>query len=248
LADLLREQAGREFIGPVQIGAPLSPVGARVLLPPLRIQTSRGPVILVGGHELAWIDANAITLLTVHTGSSKRIRENALCRPLLASLLFGLALRAGETMAGGEEFRRRFADRKLLVYIAHEEGVARYCWSPKDLLPEAARDYLTMLAEDLLDPRGFDLLPADILLHDKNKLEGPYLDAEVVATSEEKQIYAEQFQTVVDEDEENERPAYYRMKLLQIVPSNVPDDAFDKVRRRFRLLDIGLARARGGDV
>jgi hypothetical protein len=34
------------------------------------------------------------------------------------------------------------------------------------------------------------------------------------------------------------------MKLLSIVPAGVPADAFEKVRRRFRLLDSGIARAR----
>ena len=248
LAGMLREQGGRDFIGPIQIGAPLSPVGARVLLPPLRVETSRGAALVVGGHDLAWVDANAVVLLTVFTGSSTRVRSGKLCRPLLAPLLFGLALRAGEAIGNVEDFRRRFAGRDLLVCIAHGTGVEQYRWSPDDLPPDAARGYLAGLAEEFLDPAGFDLLPADLLFHDKNGLEEPYLNDES-GLPEEKLAYAEAFREIVEEDEEKDERwrAYRPMQLLQIATTSVPEDAFDKVRRRFRFLDYALARARGGN-
>jgi hypothetical protein len=37
-------------------------------------------------------------------------------------------------------------------------------------------------------------------------------------------------------------------KLLQLVPTSWPPDAFDKVRQRFGLLDQGLARSREEDA
>jgi exonuclease V gamma subunit len=247
LADVLRHHEGSQFVGPVQIGAPLSPVGAKLLLPSVRVETARGPAVIVGGHDIAWHDASTISLLSVYTGSSNRVRQGALCRPLLAPLLFGLALRAGEAMPDAEAFCSRFAGRELFVRIAHEKGVESYQWSPGDMPAEAARDYLTRLASDFLDPAGFDLLPADILLDKNSHLEEAYRDDDAAETRDEKQSYAVAFQEAVDDDADNEfGRAYYRMKLLEIVTTTVPDDAYDKIRRRFRPLYQGLARAGGG--
>jgi hypothetical protein len=247
LAELLGQHEAHQFVGPVQIGAPLSPVGAKLLLPSLRVETARGSAVIVGGYEFAWHDASTISLLSVHTGSSNRVRQGALCRPLLAPLLFGLALRAGEAMPDAEAFCSRFAGRELFVRIAHETGVESYRWSPGDLAAEAARDYLSGLANDFLDPAGFDLLPADILFKDKAGLERAYRDHDAAATPEEKRTYAADFREAVDDDADKEYGrAYYPMKLLEIVTTTVPDDAYDKMRRRFWPLDQGLARASGG--
>ena len=91
LTTFLREQADREFIGPVQIGPPLSPVGARTLLPALVLDTARGPVHLLGMHRHVWIDGRTIVLLHIYTGGAEAVRPDALCRPLLTPLLFGMA-------------------------------------------------------------------------------------------------------------------------------------------------------------
>jgi exodeoxyribonuclease V gamma subunit len=247
LADTLRRHEGHAFVGPMQIGPPRSPVGARLLLPPLRVETLRGPATIIGGHDIAWLDEGTISLLSIHTGSANRVREDALCRPLLAPLLFGLALRAGEAMPEMKEFRSRFAGRELVVHIADKEKVESYQWSPGDLPTEAARAYLIDLANDFLDPGGFDLLPADILLTKNSRLEGAYRDDGAMATPDDKKTYLDAFQKAVDKDAENADWRTYRpMKLLEIAPAKVPDDAYDKVRRRFQLLDKGLARARGG--
>jgi hypothetical protein len=245
LADLLRRYEGQPFVGPVQIGAPLAPVGANLFLPFLRVETARGPARLVGGHEQAWLDNGAISLLSIFTGSSSRVRQGKLCGPLLGPLLFGLALRAGEAMPDGEEFRCHCAGRVLRVHVAHEKGVELYRWSPDDLPAEAARAYLAGLVNEFLDPTAFDLLPADLLLRDKSGLERAYQDDAGAATADEKQEYADAFREAVDADADQFHPTYRPMKLLGIVSTTIPDDAYDKVRRRFRLLHQGLARANG---
>ena len=43
-----------------------------------------------------------------------------------------------------------------------------------------------------------------------------------------------------EEDREEDYPACYPMKLLEVVEPKVPEDAYDKVRRRFRLLYSSL--------
>jgi exonuclease V gamma subunit len=240
LADFLDKQRGRQFSGPIQIGPPLAPVGAKMRLPALALDTARGPVRLVGNYDWVWLDSGAVVLLAIHTGSASRVKQKALCRPLLTPLLFGLALRAGQALADGEEFRRRFADRDLQVYLAFnpgnkKKGIAGYCWSPEQLPPERARDYLAALAAEFLDPSGFDLLPADIVFQKKD-FRRPFSE-DVEVSEHDRRRYAKQLREAVAEDGENEQsPAYRGMRLLRIVGAQVPPDAFDKVRRRFRLL------------
>jgi exodeoxyribonuclease V gamma subunit len=243
LADFLRQRACGEFIGPVQIGAPSTPVGARTLLPAVALETPCGPVRLVGTHGHAWLNDRALILLAVHTGAASTVRPDGLCRPLLAPLLFGLALRAGEASAD-ERSGPQFAERKLVVHIAHQEGVACYSWSSTDVSSVQARDYLAALAAELLNPAGFDLLPVDILLGTKGLDRAFLQDDDGELSERDSQLYRADFQDAVHDDSEKSRPLYRSMKLLSIVPADVPADALEKVRRRFRLLDSGMARAR----
>jgi exonuclease V gamma subunit len=244
LESWLRALEGKEFVGPVRLGPPLSPVGARLRLPALLFDTFRGPAVLVGGHEFAWLDRKEILLLAIHAGSDGTVRGGRLCRPLLAPLLLGVALRAGEAGAEGQPFRARFAGRGLRVCIASQRAVEPYCWSPDDLDPPAAHQYLLSLIEEFLDPSSFDLMPVDLLWKGKGVLEWAYDKAYGQASAERKSAFAREYQDTVDEDRENSRPTYRMPKLLRNLPARVPPDAFDKLRRRFLFLDQGLARAR----
>jgi exonuclease V gamma subunit len=243
LADFLRQQVHREFIGPVQIGPPSTPVGARTILPELALETSRGPVRLVGTHGHVWLDDHSLVLLAVHTGAARTLRPDGLCRPLLAPLLFGLALRAGEILRDNR-LGPRFAEKKLVIHVAHEEGVACYSWSPADAPAAQARDYLAALAAEFLDPAGFDLLPVDILLGTKGLDRAFLQEGDGKPSKRDSQLYRADFQDAVDDDSEKSSPLYRPVSLLNIVTAEVPTDAFEKVRRRFRLLNSGIARAR----
>jgi hypothetical protein len=59
-------------------------------------------------------------------------------------------------------------------------------------------------------------------------------------------MYVQRLEEAVADDQENEYPAYRMTRLLEMVEARVPEDSFDKVRRRFWLLDRPLARARTG--
>jgi exonuclease V gamma subunit len=245
LTGFLRQQTHRDFIGPVQIGAPSTPVGARTLLPDLALETGRGPVRLIGAHLYAWIDSEALVLLAIHFGAADKVKPDVLCRPLLAPTIVGLALRAGQTLANAGEFVRRFAGRHLYVHVAHPEGLARYSWSPDDAPPEKARDYLTSLVAEFLDPAGFDFLPLEILMACED-LHPAFRGADDPAPSEESKLaFVNRLREATDDDADNGyRRLYSPKKLLQMIAAEVPPDAFDKVRRRFRLLDRGTACAR----
>jgi hypothetical protein len=241
LSPLLEQLREHKFIAPVQIGPPLSPVGAGFLLPRLRLETLRGLVSVVGSQDLAWLGKDEIVLLTIHTGSKANVRAGALCRPLLRPLLFGVALRAGETLSPDYQ---QFADRTLQVHLAHEGGIASYSWPPEALDGNATRDYLLGLVNEFLEETRFDLLPADILFGERNDFRSAYDGRGETATTGQRRAYARKLQDAVDRDRDSFMPLYRLPKLLRIVPAKVPGNAFDQVQRRFGFLDRALALAR----
>src|SRR5262249_23095927 len=99
-------------------------------------------------------------------------------------------------------------------------------------------------AGELLDRTSFDLLPFVLLVKNKELRPAYTLTDEDPELIESRDRYSRRLQQALDEDELKEFRAYRPMKLLEIVDAKVPADAFDKVRRRFRLLDRGPARAR----
>jgi len=154
-----------------------------------------------------------------------------------------MALRAGASPAA-EAGWGQFEDRELRVHVAYEKGVGRYSWSAAKVSAQQARDYLANLAAEFLDPAGFDLLPADILLTRKG-LDRAFRQESNGQPSEETRLrYRTEFQAAIDDDGERfQFRSYQPMKLLSLLSGKVPDDAFEKVRRRFRLLDSTILRA-----
>lgn len=124
-------------------------------------------------------------------------------------------------------------------------------WKPP--LKDEAIEYLASLAEPLLDPKRFDLLPFDLLakgyligedasglllpVRAGEKIEGaePGDEPRVIADEPPGQ-YAKDLRLAIEEDAEDRMPAWRRMDVLSLVEdvaSRVPIDAFDKVASRF---------------
>jgi hypothetical protein len=116
-----------------------------------------------------------------------------------------------------------------------------FLYSRGDIAAEKAKAYLVTLAGDFLDRAAFDWLPLDLIVADKRLKEAYLLEDKALP---DPQDYARLFRERIEEDGEKEHPDYRAMKLLEIVEPRVPEDALAKVRRRFRLLDRGPARAR----
>lgn len=109
-------------------------------------------------------------------------------------------------------------DRELLAYLREQAD-----WHKKSGTKEAK---LSLMIEQLLQAtEGAEETDAALLARLRT-------------------AYVEFFQDAVDEDGDNMKPAYRPSKLLEIVATQVPSDAFEKLRRRFWLLDRGPARAR----
>jgi exodeoxyribonuclease V gamma subunit len=259
LAEFLRQRWNTVFCGPVLLGESATPVGARTRFPALTLPLTgdAGTARLVGSLPLVWHGVDAIDVLVLTNRSSARVPAHALSNPFLEPLLFFLALRAsGEPRSVSSRLRQPGANasrlageglaswlekRQFRIHVMHREGMVSFSYRPQDVSAKEARAYLTELVMDYLDRSSFDLLPFDLVANDpwlRQAYETDKVDEAVRAE------YAAALRESFDEDQENDMPIYHPMRLLEIVPTCVPDDAYDKLRRRFRLFDRGPARAR----
>jgi hypothetical protein len=246
LADFVRDRQGAKFAGPVLLGESPIPVGARTRFPALTLPLGDKAVRLVGALPLVWHGADAVDVLVL---TNRKVPARQLSVPLLEPALFYLALRASNDESGTSKKELRplswLGKRVFRVHIAHREGLIRFTYQPEDVSPPQARSYLTQLLNDFLDRSNFDLLPFDIIAGDETLRQAYESDGDGPRARAD---YAAMLRESYEDDQDNDFPAYRGMRLLDIVEAQVPEDAYAKVRRRFRLLDRGPARARAEDT
>jgi len=130
------------------------------------------------------------------------------------------------------------------LHVAQEEGITSFTYRAEDITPDQARIYLTGLVEDFLNRTSFDLLPFDVVVNDKQLRSAFTLPADAEELQQLQGDFRRLLQGAIERDAENDRPVYRPMKLMEIIEASIPEDAFEKMRRRFHLLDRGPARAR----
>jgi hypothetical protein len=254
LAEWLRARAGMTFAGPILLGESLAPVGPRLHFPALELALDDAApaarkVRVTGTFGLAWHDAARFDLLVVN--SAKRPKAvHQLNRHLLDPLLFYLALLAnGQAERHGRAAADWLLHRELCIHIAWNDSIEIYPHGSDWVAPEEAREWLTGLARDVLDPAGFDLLPFELIVGDRVLRRAFEDEADDAALA---QRYPELIEDAIDDAADRPFGGWSLPAVLRGVELSPPADAWAKVRRRFRLLDRGLARLRvapedGGD-
>ncbi len=253
LAPFLRRRRKFEFCGPILIGESFSPIDARMRFPALKLNLGglERPLYLpaearlVGSIPLAWRSERSFEILVFSNQTSPKITDRQLCRPMLESVLTMIALKAGtETGDSGVSSSDWLKKLRLSVHVAHKDGIATFRYSARDFGRNHAYDYLRDLVGDLLDPNVLDLLPFEVIV--KKKLLQAYS-----FTREQIEHYAHDYRERLDAEVhahwENDFTNHRRSELLNVVDPQVPKDAFQKVRWRYRLLDRGPARNRKKD-
>lgn len=233
LAAFVVERRDARFVGPVLLGESPTPVGAQMRLAALPLTLVDGTVVpLVGVAPLVWQSPDTIDALVLTSRKESRVPEDHLSDAVLEPILFYLALcGGGDALLGRRTFR---------VYATHRDGMVGFTYEPGDFDAAAARQYLQELTSAYLDRASYDLLPFDLVA--KN----PLLQAayELPEDGLARSRYSVTLQEIIDEDAENPFPTFRAMRLLEVMEAQVPEDAYDKIRRRFRPLDSGPARHR----
>ncbi len=243
----LREHAGMTCCGPVLLGESLTPLGAKLRFPALRLRPDHElpadatqEIRIVGSTPFAWEGRKSFEILIVT--NIKEIDGRSLSDAMFEPMLLYLALLAGnEPNADGIISQSWLAGREFVLNIAHRGGIQRWTYPAGDITAAEALRYLVDLTRDFLDPTHFDLLPFDALVRSRNLKLALTADAAGLMAAETFRSSLEEYLT---EQRENGRSPVKIPLLVEMVRAQVPADALAKVRRRFPLLDRGPARLR----
>jgi len=245
LGDFVAARRQAECCGPLLLGESLTPLGARRRFPALLLFLPQ-EVRVVGSLALAWRSGDAFEVLVLSNVSGRNISEQDICYPLLEPFLFYLALRAGTAAGDGPSSAEWLGDREFRVHVSHQQGITSFAYAAADVSPAEARAYLAQAIADFLDRSSFEVLPFNLIVQDKN-LKQAYILPDGAAPAEQlREGYRRELEDAYEQDQDkDDHPTQYTAELVQLVDLPVAQDAFDKVRRRFRLLDRGPARIRG---
>ena len=138
LASFSRARLDDQFCGPILIGETLSPVGARLRFPALRLGlanqkdgSSPAELRLVGYHSHVWRSRSAVEMLVITNSMDPKKEIN---KHLLIPFLLYAALRVGtEKGPGGETSSKWIGGLACRVHVAHKEGIRTFWYKPEDL-------------------------------------------------------------------------------------------------------------------
>jgi len=238
------------FYGPLLLGESPTPIGARRRFPPLMLPLARSipqrpftQIRLSSTMPLVWADDKNFDIIVLTT--KKELEKPGILNDLLFEpVLFYLALLANSAAFPGEISSRNWLKSKEFhVHIANKETLNTYRY---DFTEGEALTYLAELAADFLDPTTFDLLPFEVFA-DMGKLADAYILADDQIGNRAAN-YREELEEKIEEASESDRGNFWRNSLLDLAQVMVPEDAFHKVRKRFRLLDRGPAAHRHEEI
>lgn len=247
IEQFLRQHADTTFCGPVLVGTSLTPLGARLRFPALRLRPGQElpadapqEIRLAGWTHFAWQSPNRFEILIVT--NSKQIDGREISLAMMEPLLLHLAMLAnGEPNADGTSPQEWLVGREFLLHVAHCGGIQTWTYPAGAITPAEALHYLIELIRDFLDPKQFDLLPFELLCKNKEMCRA-YDAASVFQISPDG--FRKQFEEIIADARENSFSNFEVPLLVDMIHAQVPADALAKVQRRFRLLDRGPARLR----
>jgi exodeoxyribonuclease V gamma subunit len=239
LEAFLRAHAGMMTCGPALLGESITPVGAKMRFPALRLPGDP-EIRVVGSTPFAWFSRATFEILVVTAASKVNIGD--VCQPMLEPLLLYLALLANpepnhKAIAAKDWLSRRH----FLLHVACPEGV-RTCVHRLGLItPDEAQAYLVELTRDFLDAAQLDLLPFELIAGgpELRRVYDERSPSPVSAVD-----YVQILQEKLAQDRENFTKTLHIPRLVEMAGAHVPADALAKVQRRFRLLDRGPAQLR----
>ena len=240
---LAQRHAPGDFCGPVQIGGAGPLTGAGAMFPALCLNVSPGgrpaTAHLTGSHDLIWSTSSGIDEAVILHGKTRdNVPDKKLTQNLFEPVLFYLALLAGTAeSANGESSCKWVKERPLRLTIALEDGMSEYTYS--EIAREEAQNYLAQLVTDYLTPDVIDVLPFKVISGIEAELRAPYesYSAKNPAPPDAISSYPQKLQDAIDGAfDGNDAPRLEPVDLLELQP---PADAFDKVQRRYEILDRG---------
>jgi exonuclease V gamma subunit len=242
----LRDHANMAFCGPVLLGDSLTPIGARLRFPALRLRPDQElpagarEVRLSGSVPFAWHAPGRFEILSVT--NIKEMDGRIVCEPMFEPLLLYFALLSGsEPNRDGVISQSWFAGREFVLHVAYRGGIQTWTYPVDSITPAEALHYLVELTRDFLDPTQFDLIPFEAVVRSR-VLRLMLLEDNAPKMAPE--TFRAMLEDYLRDQRESARSAVQIPPLVEMIRAQVPSDALAKVRRRFALLDRGPDRRR----
>lgn len=211
--------------------------GSRIVQP-LELQldvdgTSRR-VLLQGSLPLSWRHETTTDQHILVIDSGKAVSRNGIPpRQILQSWLFMLAAQLhGPDLPAEESLAKQLGGRPFTLQLTHREGISRTTYS---VSPEQARMVLTNLLHDLLSPRCFDLLPYN-LITDSYAWAKHLGKRQLPSEEEQEALRDELLETVEAHRQPTTWSSWYPPAELFLLPSEIPDNAWQLLLQRLDLL------------
>jgi len=241
-----RRADGGDYCGPIQLGPAATVRQPRVYFPAAQLNFAPREISVTGSYDLVWRGETFLDMLviTCNTDAASAERLNVMC---FDAVLFYLTLICGtEPNKDGISPQKWLDSRRLRIHIANDDGITAIDYP--DIPEENARRYLEMLVTDFLDVRRFERLPFYTI--EKNAfLRSAYeLDEGDPALPAVRQSYSNVLAAELEKDDDQFERRQTRVRIEDIAAVQAPPDAFDLIRRRFRLLDLGPANRRTGST
>jgi exodeoxyribonuclease V gamma subunit len=242
----LRERANDQPCGPVLLGESTTPLNAVLRFPALRLRPGHeladgeAEIRIIGSAKFAWHAPGRFDILVL--SNVDKIEGEKIHSSLLEPALLHLALLANtERDEAGLSSFAWLERREVYVHVSFRTGLRTWSYPPGSITSAEAAAFLVKLARDLLQPDQFDLLPFEVLRHHVEL-------RQAMNETSNLNISPQDYHRLLSEAVADDRESLYskaRLPLIvNIIKAQVPEDALDKVKRRFRLLDRGPARFR----
>jgi hypothetical protein len=251
LADFLRHRAQHEFCGSLLVGEARTPIGATLRFPSVQLAVPLGETVEVNlnGHTTwCWRSRELLEILLIT--NVRDLEGNKLTDRVFDPLLLGLLLKVGRDPALAlpgaigalPSSQQWLGHRGLVIHIAHEQGIEQFAYPV--LPPAEAENYLVNLLRDFLDPNRYDLLPMPVIAEDDFLNQAFKLEDEHYLEETVRPNFLHKLEEAIEEDEESDFPKYYQPRFMKIVSAKIPSDAYERVRRWYRLPYSGVAHGR----
>jgi hypothetical protein len=247
LAAFLQQRLHKMFCGPVLIGEALTPIGPRLHFPALTVELPPGGravrARVVGHFDLAWHDATTLDLLFINSAKDREKKQrHHLGATYLTPLLFYLTLLANSASnRDGLAARQWVEHRHVAIHLATRSFIETIEIPPGMITPAEAESYLKSVVGECLDPACFDHLPLRALCDwapVQRAWESPHEELDIAGA------YSDTIRDVLERQDQNPGGDWMVSQLAATLDLPIPADAYQRMRRRFQLLDRPFAALR----
>ena len=187
--------------------------------PPSIIYEDELTIKITGSLEHIWGSPDNKSLETLVISTSNKFSY----KNIIPSFLFYIILKLDKSGPLYDLMK----DKNFIINVSHGKGVSKLTYN---FTNEECRNYFYPLVKEMITVKSFDFLPFQIVM--ENKILKP-IDTKSNADQEEKNKYKDQLIGLINFELEKHITFLNQSDLLKLLPIKIPEDAYDKVFKRY---------------